>query len=291
MVGSDLDDFCDGLVDTGISRVPVKDDGRRRPSYHGSIEDHVRMIMRTRLVLRAIAADPRVQETSTPTLFHDYVSKGDIFVSEDDPSVITGVIDWQFTSIEPAFWYTSSMPDWAKELFAPSSSKENKQQEQKTAQLCKESWEVCTKHFLPSIAKPQSMDANLFRPFFLCHNTWKDGAVFLRHDLIESAKDWSHHLGFGGSSPYPLPTTKEKEKHKKEYEYFKDTRSLRDEMASLFKATDDGWVFPEVYDLAMDMQKDLYRSLVETTLDPKNYDPNEPLKDEEDIRAVWPYDV
>lgn len=271
--------------------MPVKNDGKRRPSYHGSIEDHVKMAMRTRLVLRAIAADPRVQDTATPTLFHDYVGKGDIFVSEDDPSVITGVIDWQFSSIEPAFWYIFSVPDWAKESFTASSNEESSQQERKTAALCKESWEVCTKHFLPSIAKPQSMEANLFRPFFLCHNTWKDGAVFLRHDLIESAKDWNNHLGLSGSSPYPAPTAKEKEKHKKEYEFFKDIRSLRGEIASLFKATDDGWVFPEVYDLAMDMQKDLYMSLVETALDPKNYDPNEPLKDEEDTRAVWPYDV
>jgi hypothetical protein len=28
-----------------------------------------------------------------------------MFVSDDDPAVITGVIDWQSSSIEPAFWY------------------------------------------------------------------------------------------------------------------------------------------------------------------------------------------
>lgn len=35
------------------------------------------------------------------------------FVSEDDPTIITAMIDWQSSSIEPAFWYTDEAPDFA----------------------------------------------------------------------------------------------------------------------------------------------------------------------------------
>lgn len=182
------------------------------------------------------------------------------------------------------------MPDFATEMTASNENKEQEEQERKKEALCKEVFEVCTKHFLPQIGGPRSMDSNIFRPFSLCHNTWQEGAVFLRHDLIESAKDWNY-LGFSGSSPYPEPTAEEKAKHKSEYENFKDVRSLKDQMATLFRAGNDGWVFLEVYDTAMEVQKDMYRELVKTALNPKNQEPDDAVKDEEDVRAWWPYDV
>jgi hypothetical protein len=37
-------------------------------------------------------------------------------VSDDNPTIITGIIDWQSTSIEPAFVYAHETPDFAAPL-------------------------------------------------------------------------------------------------------------------------------------------------------------------------------
>jgi hypothetical protein len=50
-----------------------------------------------------------------PTLLHLDIHKRNIFVSEDDPSSVTAVIDWQSTSPEPAFVYATEKPDFVKD--------------------------------------------------------------------------------------------------------------------------------------------------------------------------------
>lgn len=51
------------------------------------------------------------------------------------------------------------------------------------------------------------MNGNLFRPFRYCYRTLKDGAVALRHEMIETARLWKE-LGFEGQCPFPVPTGK-----------------------------------------------------------------------------------
>lgn len=52
-------------------------------------------------------------ETAAPTLYHADLHKRNVFVSDDDPTIITGLIDWQSSSIEPAFEYADEVPDFA----------------------------------------------------------------------------------------------------------------------------------------------------------------------------------
>ncbi len=35
------------------------------------------------------------------------------FISDDDPTIIAGLFDWQSSSVEPAFVYAGEMPDLA----------------------------------------------------------------------------------------------------------------------------------------------------------------------------------
>lgn len=50
-----------------------------------------------------LAAHPALQRFSKPTLWHSDLHLGNIFVSDQDPTMIVGIIDWQFSSIMPAF--------------------------------------------------------------------------------------------------------------------------------------------------------------------------------------------
>jgi len=47
--------------------------------------------------------DPRNQNTAASTLLHADLHERNIFVSDDDPTIITGLIDCQSSNIEPEF--------------------------------------------------------------------------------------------------------------------------------------------------------------------------------------------
>lgn len=56
-----------------------------------------------------------IQKVASPTLLHPDIHKRNIFVSEDEPSQVTAIIDWQSTSIEPTFVYGIGTPDFLED--------------------------------------------------------------------------------------------------------------------------------------------------------------------------------
>ncbi len=74
------------------------------------------------------------------TLCHADLHKRNIFVSDEDPSVITGIIDWQSSSIEPAFEYADYVPDFAAPM--NDASQEGKPAEMQAA-LCRQAFDAC----------------------------------------------------------------------------------------------------------------------------------------------------
>jgi hypothetical protein len=170
-----------------------------------------------------MSKDPRIQDTAAPTLMHPDLHKRNIFVSDDDPTVITGIIDWQSSSIEPAFWYADDVPD-----FATPSSLGN--QPEPNSERCAEAFNVCTQFLTPKLSRPRLMDEALFRPFRYCYRTWRDGAVAFRHELIETSRCWNG-LGLEGSCPFPAPAPEEMAMYQKEYRMFQAAQELRHELA------------------------------------------------------------
>lgn len=286
-IGSTFHAYCDALVDAGFSRIPLEDDLKKRPVYHGTIEEHIELLKHARPVVRVTASDPRVQKAATPTIFHPSLRAEEIFVSNDDPSVITGIIDWQHAAIEPAFWYSNNVPNFARITSEPD---DNKSEHSKEV-VCAEAFEACTKYYLPKIGYARSMEENTFRPFRYCPQTWFSGASGFRHELIELSKDWHVHLGLTGTCPYQTPTAEEQAKHKETYEFFKEVHKVLDYIEKTFRIGPDGWVPPEHYETVMEIQKDCFNELVRTVHATEDGGPDEPLKNEEDVRAIWPWDV
>ncbi|ELR03153.1 hypothetical protein GMDG_05982 [Pseudogymnoascus destructans 20631-21] len=283
----DLTAYCNGLIDAGVSRVPPVDSPLDQlPRYHGSVETHLRLLEFGRAVINNMSNDQRVRDTATPTLFHPDLHKRNIFVSDDDPTVITGIIDWQSASIEPAFWYADEVPDFATTL--PHPSLEN--QLEPNSERCAKAFEVCTQFYLPKLASPRAMDDALFRPFRYCYRTWKDGAVAFRHELIKTSERWKE-LGLMGPCPYPAPTPEELAVHQKEYKYFEAAHDLRNNLAGLLNTASDGWAPPEDWEATKLANRELFETMLQTVLGIKNPDDDEPIKDEGDVREIWPFDL
>lgn len=58
-----------------------------------------------------------------------------------------------------------------------------------------------------------------------------------------------------------------------------------------FRIGPDGWVAPEHYEIIMKFQKDCFNELLRIVRETEDEGPDEPLKNEEDVRAIWPWDV
>ncbi|GKZ19427.1 hypothetical protein AbraIFM66951_011037 [Aspergillus brasiliensis] len=273
--GADLQQYCDGLVDAGLSRLPaVEPKMKRRPVYHGSIETHKILLGHTRSLLRSMSQDSRIKNCAIPALFHPDLHKRNIFVSEDDPSVITGIIDWQAASIEPAFWYADEIPDFATEN-----------------EVCTRAFDVCTQFLTPRLSNPRLLDQNLFRPFRYSYRTWKDGAVALQHDLIDTSHNWER-LGFAGRCPYSLPPPHALADHRKQYRLFEAAHNLRYDLAGLLNTATDGWVPVSDWQTTQTAHHEMFDGMLQAVLtNPEADDPDEPVKDEETLRSIWPFDI
>ncbi|KAL4792568.1 kinase-like domain-containing protein [Aspergillus venezuelensis] len=205
-----IGEYCDGLIDAGLSRVPPP-------------KTHLALLERTRSVLKQMTVDARISNSATPLLFHPDLHMRNIFVLEDNPSAITAIIDWQTASIKPAFWYSDEVPDFAT-----------------GSEICATPFELSSQFLTPKLSGPRLMNDNLFRLFRYCYRKWKDGAVALRHEMIATARLWND-LGFEGRCPYPLPTQEELEKHEKEYRLFEAAQHLRTDLSGLLNTASDGW--------------------------------------------------
>ncbi|KAL2817159.1 kinase-like domain-containing protein [Aspergillus granulosus] len=268
-----IGEYCDGLIDAGLSQVPPVDTEPERPVYHGSPEMHLALLERARPVLKQMAANIPIINSAAPLLFHPDLHMRNILVSEDNPLVITGIIDWQAASIEPALWYSDEVPDFAvgSEIYA-------------------EAVNVCSQLYTPKLAGPRLMNDNIFRPFRYCYRTWKDGAVALHDEMIETARLWNE-LGFEGQCPYPLPTREELEKHKKEYTLFEAAQNLRADLSGLLNTASDGWVRPDGWKAAQSAHKELFDGMLQAVLTNADADDDELVRDEMTLRSIWPFDI
>lgn len=138
-----------------------------------------------------MSADKRIKDAATPTLLHPDFHKKNIYVSAEDPTVITGLIDWQTTSIEPAFLYANETPGFAALSEVPEEDllenehneteiSREKERELKDASICYQTYNVVMTGLVPKLRPARLLDPTLSRLFHYCHTTWRDSAPGIR---------------------------------------------------------------------------------------------------------------
>lgn len=231
-----------------------------------------------------MAEDSRILNAAVPTLFHPDLHKRNIFVSEDDPTVVTGIIDWQSASIEPAFWYADDVPDFARSTPDPFG------QSDPNSELCTKAFDACVQFLVPKMAVPRSLDESLFRPFRYCYRTWKDGAVAFRHELIETSRLWAD-LGLPGTCPFATPAPEELAIHQQNYKRFLAAQELKRDLSRLLNTDSDGWLLPGDWETTSLAHREMFANMLEAVLTNKDPDDDEPIRDEGDLREIWPFDL
>jgi hypothetical protein len=189
------------------------------------VEEHKRILEYARTVLKRMVEDPRIASVATKILLHPNWDKRNIYVSEEDHTVITSFIDWQSSSIEPGFWYTDQRPDFGVAKPAAEKPSSPPPDEEPESNTWPKTFDAYTQVQFPQLAAPRKMTMDLFRPFYRCHKTWKEGIAGFRNDLIETSRRWEE-LGFSGTCPFPTPTTHELKEYERGLDSFEARREL-----------------------------------------------------------------
>jgi hypothetical protein len=211
--------------------------------YRGSVKEHLRLLDVSSRVIQELVQSSLIKNVAIPTLIHPDIHKRNIFVSEEDPSQVTAIIDWQSTSFEPAFVYANNTPDFVEnstadipvlERLMQSEAPDTESSEgvstddpeveaaqkrhEKDVSTCQQTYEAVLRGFVPKLHNARAMDETLLRPFRYCDASWTDGAAALRQELIEISQRWTE-LGLPGLCPYQ-PTPEELGEHEKQFEDF-----------------------------------------------------------------------
>lgn len=296
--GPDLPKYCSGLIDTGIARIlKTKAQVDERLPYQGPIEEHIRLLNISREVIEKLIDSPLIQNTASPTLLHADLHKRNIYVSDDDPTLITGLIDWQSSSVEPAFMYANETPDCAappnhvpladdgQEMQA-GEMKIAEEKKYKDALICSQTFDVCMKGFVPKLRAARALNDTLLKPFRYCNTSWRDSAAAVRQELIEVSKNWKE-LGLAGSCPY-LPTEGELAEHKKQYEDFETVQKLKLWLMRVLDTDSDGWVPADAWEWSKEVHRDAFEKWMQTARDSEGAGDDEMT--EEKARRMWLFD-
>jgi hypothetical protein len=200
------------------------------------------------------------------------------------PTIITAITNWQSTSIEPAFWDADGVPDFARPISDPS----YEDQIEPKSEACAKAFNVCTQFLLPKLSEPRLMDESFFRPFRYCCRTWEDGVVVFREELIQTAGRWEE-LGLVESCPFPSPGPDEYAVHRKDYKLFEAAHELKYSLSDLLNTASDGWTPPEDWEAAKSANQGTFTGMLQDVLDNEHSDDDdEPIRDEADLREIWP---
>ena len=236
-------------------------------------------------VIQKLSEDLRIRKAAAPTLHHADLHKRNIYVAEGDPTIVTAFIDWQSSSIEPAFEYAGEVPDFAAPQTHPSLES---QSADINAELCRQAYEACLQALVPRLSAAKALDDDLLRPFRYCHRTWRDGAVAFRQELIDISNRWME-LGLLSPCPYPLPTSDELALHQKEFEAFVTAQGLKQKLMSLLDTASDGWVPNHLWETTKAAHRDAFEEVVHSVGNAEITD--DQSMSIEELKKIWPFDI
>ncbi|EZF76977.1 hypothetical protein H105_01799 [Trichophyton soudanense CBS 452.61] len=273
----DLKEYSAGLIDTALSRLPKEQPADDRLPFRGTIQEHSDLIDACRKSMNILIEDGR----------------RNIYDSPDDLTKVTGLIDWQLASIEPAFIYVHGTPDFASladqgSAEADESEKAQSEDErrlQKDLSICHQTYDVIMKGKVPKMRAATRLDPTFFRLFHYCFTTWRDGAPAIRQELLDLRSLWSE-LGLPGSCPYD-PDEEELHRHAKQYEDFETRQKLKTWLTMQMNSGSDGWVPNEIWDAAQEANRAAYAEWMESA---KELGEAEGMTPEKADR-LWPFDA
>ncbi|KAL5371877.1 hypothetical protein DPSP01_013931 [Paraphaeosphaeria sporulosa] len=261
----------------------------------GSTEEQLAVLKMAKEVFSKMDTKTLPGRLPWPTLWHTDLHMGNIYVSDEEPTQIVSLIDWQSIVVSPLF-YQVRFPEFISigedyELGSeiptlPENIDEMDDDDQAIVRfkhkqtMMGKAYEAASgfknKNVFKSIRLPP-----LFRQLFLrCGEAWEEGIVPLRVCLIAIADVWNE-AGFSGDCPCNF-SKDEIEKYQHEFQEYRDHHKIY-ELAREYLGTDtDGWIAPDDdFEEKQQRNKELLKIYIAHCA--------EYGKLAEEMRKIWPY--
>ncbi|OAL68762.1 hypothetical protein A7D00_7328 [Trichophyton violaceum] len=198
------------------SRIPASAKDTRPYNHQRCADREIADLTKATTVFKILDSQhPGLASISNPILWHTDLHLGNIFVSEQDPTQIVSIIDWQFISIGPLF----SQVNWPEFLKPndeyvygvvqpqlPDDFETLDEAEKKLAILIRNDAIVTKSHELRSslhckdVYRSLNLPSVFLETFIRCGEASAEGTLGLRACLAELYKAWDS-LGFTGECP------------------------------------------------------------------------------------------
>lgn len=263
----------------------------QRGSSQRVVEDHLRLLQTSRKTLEVVGNTTNFQEPCSPSLLHPDLHARNIFVDPDNPTKISGIIDWQSTAIEPAFVHAVETPDFADEPLldktldadVPHDSREA----QNHAQRCRKTWAVMA-FLCPKLGKATTMNSVLCHYLAGVSSGCSDEATTLRSLLTNVNNEWSE-LGIPGICPYQ-PSQEDANSLSAELDQLESTQRLRAYLSRLLRCEMDGWIEEGRWNEAIPIYREQYAEFVSACIASRGDDETEEDA-EKNADKLWPFDL
>ncbi|OJZ85323.1 hypothetical protein ASPFODRAFT_659595 [Aspergillus luchuensis CBS 106.47] len=289
-----LTDLGLGLVERGLAHLQHSSLAPRTPHF-GTKSEHFDILTMAKKLIPHLGRFSPLQQFAKPTLWHTDLHMGNIFVSEQDPTAIVNVIDWQFTSIMPAFmqiqWPSFLAPPDGYEIGAVKpklpSNFEDMDTDEKAFAISERELALLSKCYEASLVKNHmesylamsQVDSAIRHLFMFAENTTKDGILPLRDCLTQLAANWNE-MGIAEQCPYHI-TSEDLSKHKMELSRYKDWQKLKGYTQELLQTDDEGWISPQLdFEKVQTRHAELFQLYIEKETEDIS---------EEEARRLWFY--
>ncbi|PGH19280.1 hypothetical protein AJ80_04033 [Polytolypa hystricis UAMH7299] len=256
---SSLSDLGLALANRGLAHVQHSTIVPRGPHF-GTTAEHIHVLETAMEIIPRLAAHTTLQRFSRPALWHGDLHLGNIFVCNQDPTTIVGIIDWQFVSIMPAFMQVQ----WPSFLSPPENYKvgivkpelppnfDQMDSDEKAFAITERNQALLSKCYEAALVKNHlesyltlTRADSAIRDLLSCpENMWKEGIVPLRESLTQISENW-HKLGLSEPCPYRI-TSDDLSRYRLQLSQYKDWHKVKEYTQELLHSDDDGWVPPQL---------------------------------------------
>jgi Phosphotransferase enzyme family len=296
--GATLEEYASGLADAGLAQIPDAEvPSNDRLWYQGTISENLELLETAREVIGQLVHSPKIP--SIPILYHPDLHARNIFVSEEDPTQITAIIDWQSTSIEPVFVYANEEPDiisttatdaqragFIPDMLENVEDPRLKEKRETDLRICQETFAVCLRGWSPAVFAAKTTNETLLRLFRYIPNIWSLGSTAIRQELIQLSQSWSQ-LGLEGECSYK-PSPEDVSKHKEQFDDFESRQRLKLWLQTSLGSDADGWRPSEMFESAREVHKAAFKEWLRSNRD--EFDKGDVAATEERARKLWPWD-
>ena len=238
-----------------------------------------------------------VRSAGAPLLFHPDLHTRNIFVNPNVPTEVTGIIDWESATVEPAFVFAAETPDFAAELPDDHATRQiiaNEENDQDSARaklkadvdFCVKTWSlvpiICEK-----LREASVLDNTLIQLLAAPSNGWLADEDFLRPALSDITQRWKY-LGLPGRSSYQ-ESPAEEEALRARLNETRATQQLKEYLSKRLGCDIDGWVPIERWEEVLPRYREEYRRFVEAMAgeEPNTMDMEATIRKAD---AIWPFD-